>query len=119
MSYLLALLLSFNLGAKELLQCSVNSGPLQGQGLTLSLENEQVTLFDKTNTRLLCKKTINSDNNEINLVCGEGFFQSSIKILPDGLGSIKTMNIESRINCESGVYLSLKGEKNQTKDLSR
>lgn len=119
MAYVFILLLSLNLGAQELLQCSVNSGPFKGQGLTLSLQDDKVTLFDKTNTRLLCSKSINSETNEITLSCGEGFFQSSIKILPDGLGSIKTMNIESRINCESGVYLSLKGGENQPKDLSR
>lgn len=119
MVYLIILLLSLNLGAQELLQCSVNSGPFKGQGLTLSVQDDKITLFDKTNTRLLCSKSIDSESNKITLSCGEGFFHSSIQILPDGLGSIKTMNVESRINCEKGVYLSLKGDKNQPKDLSR
>lgn len=102
----------------ERLQCSVKSGPLKGQQLSLLNQDDQITLFDKTNTRLICKKTINSETKAISLSCGEGFFQSQIQILPDGLGSITTMNIKSQITCDSGVYLSLSGE-NQTKDVSR
>lgn len=109
--------LSF-LYAAEPMQCSVNSGPLKGQLITFNTVEEQVILMDKTNTRLICKKSFDKESEALSLNCGEGFFQSKIKILPDGLGSITTMSIESKINCETSTYLSLKGE-NQTKELSR
>lgn len=111
------LLLSMNLYAEQM-QCEVISGPFKGQEISIESISDQLILYDRTNTRLMCTKSADSENQAVNLNCGEGFFQSAIQILPDGMGSITTMKIESKLRCEKSTYLSLK-VKNSTKVISR